>query len=616
VTLARWRRYTDGASLSPPEPAIPAQYTCRIGAFDVRTSLGFTIFGLIVASAAANAAAQDATPPDLPPPFTLSYVDGRGELARPDGVLAAQAPDVLDAGDRLLIADGRAELVAADGALVHVDRDADLRIDDDGTLRLVRGRLRIRTALEGTALDLVTPVGRVRLEPRGEYQITARDLDADVTIAAFAGSAAVSLPATDLPIAADDEVAIAPRGLEPRWSRAGRRADAFSDWSDRRVADMQQARGTQPLPVELTAYAPAFAAYGRWDTLPTYGPVWFPTAAPGWRPYANGHWRHTRYGWTWIDSDPWGWPVHHYGRWGRHASRGWYWIPQRTWGPAWVGWALEAGYVGWSPLGWNSQPLVDFGFGARVGPVGLWAGSWSVVPRSAFGGRGPIGRYFTDLRRLPGPVLGGFVMQNRAPRGPAGWERRLPPARGYGRPAPVRRGTRIDARPDGSREVAPRPEVRPRSAGQFPSPGRGATPPAPVRDAVRDPRRSRSMDARADDGRAGRTPEDDPASREVAPRPSGSQIVDRPAGRRGDARRVAPPADDSGRYGRPTPAGRGSGRPEAEAARPRAGGDGNRNGSAGGGPIRRGPSAGGGERDDQPRGNPPASGSGNRRRPR
>jgi hypothetical protein len=576
----------------------------------VRTWLRFTAVGLLIASAAASAAAQDAAPADLPPPFTLAYVDGRSDVARPDGVHPAQAPDVLDAGDRLLIADGRAELVAADGGLVHVDRDADLRVDDDGTLRLVRGRLRIRTAVDGNALELATPVGRVRVEPRGEYEITARDLDGDVTIAALAGRAAVALPATDLPIATDDAVAIDPRGLEPRWSRVSIRADAFSDWSDRRVAEMQQARGTQPLPAELTAYAPAFATYGRWDTFPTYGPVWFPTAAPGWRPYANGTWRHTRYGWTWIDSDPWGWPVHHYGRWGRHASRGWYWIPQRTWGPAWVGWALEAGYVGWSPLGWNSRPVVDFALGARVGPFDLWAGSWSVVPRSAFGGRGPIGRYYTDLRQLPGPVLGGFVMQNRAPRGPAGWDRRLPPARGYGRPTPVRRGTRVDGHPDGSRAVAPRPEARPRATGPFPSTGREGTMP-PDGNAVRDPREWRGAGARGDDGDAARPPGSDPSSRAVAPRPGDPRSADRPADRRSDARRVAPPANDTGRYGRPIAAGRGTGRPDAEAGRPRAGG-GNRDGAAGGRPADRGSSA-----EGAPSGGAtPARGSANRRRPR
>ena len=123
-----------------------------------------------------------------------------------------------------------------------------------------------------------------------------------------------------------------------------------------------------------------------------YGPVWFPSAGPSWRPYQYGSWRFTRYGWTWIDVDRWAWPVHHYGRWGHHDARGWYWLPQRTWGPAWVGWAVAADHVAWSPLGWNRRPLVDFSIGARRGPVGLFASSWSILPRQAFGRRGPIYR--------------------------------------------------------------------------------------------------------------------------------------------------------------------------------------------------------------------------------
>ncbi len=285
----------------------------------MRTWLGILAVVPLSLMSAAAAIAQDAPTASLPPPITLTYVDGRVDIARRDGVQAAQPPDVLEGGDRLITADGRAELVFADGSLVHVDRGSDLRFDDDVPLSVVRGRVVVRTAATDAALDVGTPVGIVRLEPRGQYLITARDLDGESTIAVLSGRATLTLPTADVPIAADDEVAVDPRGLEPRWTRVGVQRDAFTDWAARRVDDMDHARAAQPLPVELSAYAPSFATYGRWDTLPIYGSVWFPTAAPGWRPYANGSWRYTRYGWTWIDSDPWGWPVHHYGRWGRHA---------------------------------------------------------------------------------------------------------------------------------------------------------------------------------------------------------------------------------------------------------------------------------------------------------
>ena len=244
-----------------------------------------------------------------------------------------------------------------------------------------------------------------------------------------------------MPIAADDEVWLDPRGGEPRWARVGTRRDPFIDWADGARRRDGTRRGGQPLPVELTAYAPTFEEYGQWDTLPVYGAAWFPRVGVGWRPYAHGSWRHTRHGWTWIDQHRWGWPVHHYGRWGRHPSRGWYWMPHRTWGPAWVGWAVQADYVGWAPLGWNSLPVVDFFVGGRVGPVDAWAGSWSVIPRGAFGLHGPVGPYFADLHRLPGPVLGGFVQQRHSPRGPGGWGRPVPGPGTSGAAAPDRGAT-------------------------------------------------------------------------------------------------------------------------------------------------------------------------------
>ena len=234
----------------------------------------------------ALAAAQD--PASLPPPVTLSHAEGRVEIARVPGVAPAQVPDLLDEGDRLLTADGRAELVFADGSLVHVDRDTDLHIENGARLRLVRGRVLVRTTPAGSPLDLATPVGVVRFAPRGDYEIAVRDLDGATVIAARAGHATLTQAERDVPIAADDELWLDPRGGEPRWTRVGTRRDAFIDWAEARVAEMRTSSSSQPLPVELAAYAPTFEEYGQWDTLPVYGAAWFPRVGAGWRPYAQG----------------------------------------------------------------------------------------------------------------------------------------------------------------------------------------------------------------------------------------------------------------------------------------------------------------------------------------
>lgn len=400
-------------------------------------------------------APSGADAPGTPAPLSLAYVEGRVDLVRPDGVQAAQAPELLEEGDRLVTADGLAELVVDDGSVVHVDRTSDVRVNLGVRLRLVRGRMRVHTPPDIDALYIASPAGPVRVAASGIYDLMAADLDGDTVIAVVTGHAALLTGDTETPIGADDILHVDPRDPRPRWER-GTPRDAFAGWSDRRLHTVTSARHAA-LPPPVQPWAADLAANGQWSTMAPYGPVWFPSAGPAWRPYQLGAWRFTRYGWTWIDQQRWAWPVHHYGRWGHHAARGWYWIPHRAWGPAWVGWAMAADHVAWSPLGWDRRPLVEFSAGARLGPGGLFASTWSILPRHAFGRRGWIDRDLTDPRYLPGPVLGGFVSQMIGPRGPAG------------------PGDRFAARP-GRRAVPPGPRPSPRGVGVPPI---AYQPPAP-----------------------------------------------------------------------------------------------------------------------------------------
>ena len=375
---------------------------------------------LVAAQDSALVAAQEpASEPDAPPPLTVVLVEGRVDMVRVTGVLPARAPDLFEEEDRLVTADGRVELTAADGTIVHLDRETDARVDLGVRLRLVRGRLLVHTPRDGDPFEVATPAGIVRMEPDGEYDLAAADLDGDTVIAAVHGRAVFQDGDQDLPIAADDELRIDPRDRRARWARVAP-PDVFRHWAGARVAAMMTAARGHDLPAALAPYAQQFDDHGEWSSIEPYGEVWIPRAAPDWRPYVDGSWRYSRYGWTWMDSDPWAWPVHHFGRWGRHDRRGWFWIPQRTWGPAWVGWAVGADHVAWSPLGWDARPVVDFFGGARVGPIDVWASSWSILPRRSFGSRERVFGQLEDPRRLSGPVLGGFVSQLVGPRGPAG----------------------------------------------------------------------------------------------------------------------------------------------------------------------------------------------------
>lgn len=93
--------------------------------------------------------------------------------------------------------------------------------------------------------------------------------------------------------------------------------------------------------------------YGRWVQTPEYGLVWVPDASiqvAGWRPYLHGQWVWTRYGWTWVSDEPFGWATYHYGRWGFRVGLGWFWVPGYVWGPAWVVWRRGPDVIGWAPL--------------------------------------------------------------------------------------------------------------------------------------------------------------------------------------------------------------------------------------------------------------------------
>jgi hypothetical protein len=146
--------------------------------------------------------------------------------------------------------------------------------------------------------------------------------------------------------------------------------DGFDQWCDardQRADNSPSARYVAPGVVG----AQDLDAYGSWQTIPPYGPVWVPASVPpGWAPYRYGHWVYiSPWGWTWVDDAPWGFAPFHYGRW-VYAGYGWGWVPGpyyvRPWyAPAMVGWF---GGPGWG-VGWG----FGFGFGFGVG----WGWGWA-----------------------------------------------------------------------------------------------------------------------------------------------------------------------------------------------------------------------------------------------
>jgi hypothetical protein len=222
----------------------------------------------------------------------------------------------------------------------------------------------------------------------------------------------------ETPVQAGQEVVV----YEGDWPSApvafnSARADAFYFWSQGLLDSRRGTTSAAYLPSELNVYANTFDQDGSWSYLAPYGYVWYPTVAATWRPYYYGKWRfYGGYGWTFIgNGHRWLYPTHHYGRWGLSPAQRWYWIPTLGWSPAWVHWAVSPGYVGWCPLGWNSQPVLGF-WGHRGYYRGYNPGrAWTVVAAGSFS-RGQIAGGRFDPGVFRGAAAPTFVVQPMQPR--------------------------------------------------------------------------------------------------------------------------------------------------------------------------------------------------------
>jgi hypothetical protein len=151
----------------------------------------------------------------------------------------------------------------------------------------------------------------------------------------------------------------------------------FQQWSVQRDAlEDQAAAATDQYVSPDTTGADDLSTYGSWTPEADYGSVWFPSGVEvGWAPYRFGHWVWIApWGWTWVDTEPWGFAPFHYGRWAVFGGR-WGWVPgpivvgvRPCYAPALVAW------VGGTP---------GFSFSVAIGGGG-GIGWFALGPREVF----------------------------------------------------------------------------------------------------------------------------------------------------------------------------------------------------------------------------------------
>jgi hypothetical protein len=207
---------------------------------------------------------------------------------------------------------------------------------------------------------------RVEINAEGDTQVIVRK-----------GSAEISTPQGSTQVEKGQMAVVRGTGADTQYRLAEAPSrDSWDSWNSERDRLIYDARSWGNTNRYYTG-SEDLDTYGRWVTVPDYGPVWTPVVGPGWAPYRSGRWVwEPGWGWTWVSYEPWGWAPYHYGRWFVYNSS-WVWWP----GPAY-------GYPRYRPV-WAPAYVSFFGFGGGVGvSVGFGFGSVGWLPI------GPCDRFY------------------------------------------------------------------------------------------------------------------------------------------------------------------------------------------------------------------------------
>jgi len=320
----------------------------------------------------------------------LSYTDGSVSL-QPAGVedwADATINRPLTTGDKLWADQGsRAELDMGSAA-IRIGSNTGvsfLNLDDQvAQLNVTAGTaiVHVRDLGENQSFEIDTPNVAVLVQSPGDYRVEVNDAGNGTVVKVPNGEAQVSATGQTIPMHTQQAFAFSGTDQVNVDQASVGAPDALDSWSIEREHRSQQAReqNSQYLPPDV-AGGDDLAQYGTWESTPDDGPVWTPSVvAAGWTPYQDGRWVWVSpWGWTWVDSAPWGFVPFHYGRWSYRGTR-WCWVPgprhvRPVYAPALVGWVGRPGAsvsitvgggpgVGWFPLG----PREVYVPGYRVSP--------------------------------------------------------------------------------------------------------------------------------------------------------------------------------------------------------------------------------------------------------
>jgi hypothetical protein len=350
--------------------------------------------GLAALSGTAALAQQDPGQPtadDVDPPAgagRLSYLAGAVSV-QPAGVeewTAAIINRPLTSGDQLWSDRGSRAEIELGAATVSVAQNSSVTLlnlsDEALQLQLSAGTINValRELDAAMSFEIDAPNAAVSLVRPGSYRIDVDDAG-DTTVAMRAGQAQVITSAgQSVNLRAGQGAVFGPNGNVDVAALGA--ADDFDRWCAQRGQRWAQNQDASQYVANDVVGAQDLNDYGDWSQEPDYGYVWYPTAmAVDWAPYSYGRWLWVApWGWTWVDSAPWGYAPFHYGRWAYLHQR-WGWVPaparsRAVYAPALVAWmggpggaaAGAAGVapgVGWLPLAPGEVYLPGYRVSAR-----------------------------------------------------------------------------------------------------------------------------------------------------------------------------------------------------------------------------------------------------------
>ena len=348
-----------------------------------RTTALLLIFGLL-AGLTSSARAADPTDPDqrydLTPP-RLSLAEGQVSFWRPgaDDWATAQVNTPLAPGDEVATASpGNLEIQIGAYGFVRgwTNTQIGLENQEPGFIQFKvtdgSAAFDLRRLEPGGTVEVDTPNAAFTIAQPGYYRV---DVTGDRTafITRRAGRATVT-PAGGAPvvITPSEEIDIDGASAPRVASFVAPPLDSWDQWNYTRTDKLLEAVSARYVGPDIYGESD-LDLYGSWRVVPDYGAVWFPRdLRAGWTPYSTGAWvKDPVYGWTWVDTAPWGWAPYHYGRW-VFVDGLWAWAPgpvvaRPVYAPALVaffggpevGVAVGGPLVGWVALGWG-EPVVPW----------------------------------------------------------------------------------------------------------------------------------------------------------------------------------------------------------------------------------------------------------------